>query len=729
MISNNANYTPQIDEMDCGVACLSMILKHFNSYYSLATLRRLAKTSKKGTSALGLVKAAEKLNLKTTAIKTDMSIFESNKVQFPFIAHVIINKNLMHYFVVLKADKNYITIADPNPHEGIKKIKKSTFSEQWTGVALFFSPTNQFKHVKEKKNNLFSLIPNLVKQKKLIFLISLTAALITLINIMGSYFFQIVIDNFIPQHSKNLLLLLTFLLAITYMVQGIYQFSRDYMLTKLGQRLSKDINLGFINHLFELPMSFFSTRKTGEITSRFADSGKIVDALGNIVVSSFLDTSILIFVGIFLYIQSKCLFLITMSFLPIYLILIVSFSKKFTTLNQEQMEKNAIVSSSIIESLHGIESIKTLNAEKKKFNQICSQYSDFLDKALLYSKYNKIQQSLKQVAFNLLNILIICVGGLLAMHSQLQIGKLVAFTVLLSYFTKSIQSIIDLQPTIQSAQVAYNRINEINVIKSEFLTNENSLQIQKISNFKDITLENVSFSYEYNGLTLNNISITFNSNEKIAIVGKSGSGKSTLAKLLVNFYTPTTGKILINNIPIENIDKHEIRRLIKYVPQKTCTFSGSILENLTLGYDNIPFEKVVNACKLAEIASDIEKLPLKYNTYLDEESSILSGGQKQRIAIARSLLSPSPVIIFDEFTSNLDPITEEKIVKNISRLKNKTIIFIAHRLSVTKYTNQIVVLEDGKIIEQGSRAQLINKKNKFYELLSGKDIQNKMSAK
>ena len=717
MVPNySKEYTPQIDEMDCGVACLSMILKHYNSYYSIATLRRLAKTSKKGTSALGLVKAAEKLNLKTSAIKADMSIFKSNSLHFPFIAHVIINKNLMHYFVVLNANKNYITIADPNPKEGIKKVKKITFSKQWTGVALFFSPTNHFKKVKEKKSNLFDLMPIVIKQKKLIFLISLMSVLVTLINIIGSYFFQIVIDNFIPHNSIRLLILLTFLLAITYLIQGIYQFFRDYLLTKLSQQLSKDINLKFIKHLFELPMSFFSTRKVGEITSRFSDAGKIVNALGNIIITFFLDTGVLLFIGIFLYIQNHYLFLITMLFFPVYLILIISFSKKFTILNQEQMEKNSIVSSSIIESLHGIESIKTLNAEKNKFNQINTQYSNFLTKSLQYSKYNKIQQSLKQVTFNILNISIICIGGILSMHSQLQIGKLVAFTVLLSYFTKSIQNIIDLQPTIQSAQVAYNRINEINIIESEFLINKGILQINNISDFKNIKLENVSFAYGYAEPTLNNISIKINSNDKIAIVGKSGSGKSTLAKLLINFYTPTNGKIFVNNIPIKNIDKHELRKLIKYVPQTTCTFSGSILENLTLGSDNVSFKQVIKACKLAEIASDIEKMPLKYNTYLDEEGSTLSGGQKQRIAIARALLSSSPVIVFDEFTSNLDPITEEKIVKNIAKLKNKTIIFIAHRLSITKYTNRIIVLDSGKKLEEGTRQQLIKSKKAFYEL-------------
>ena len=710
-------YTSQIDEMDCGVACLSMILKYYGSYYSLATLRDLAKTNKSGTTALGLVTAANKLNLKSVAIKTDISIFDSNQVHYPFIAHVIINDNLTHYYVVLKSTKKYIFIADPNPDKKILKLTKEKFSKLWTGVALFFSPQPAYTPFKEENKGLFSLVPNIFKQKKLILNIFLAALLITLINIVGSYFFQYVIDNLIPSFLPNMIIILTICLAIAYIFQGIYSFSRDFLLSILGQRLSIDINLGFIQHIFKLPLSFFSTRKTGEITSRFSDAGKIINALGNIIVSTFLDLGIICFVGIFLFIQSKKLFAITLLAIPVYCLLILAFNKSFSKLDQDQMEKNAHVSSSIIESIRGIENIKASNSEAFQYSKIDNQYVSFLKKNLKYTKLDKIQQSIKLVIFNVLNITIICIGGISVINSKIQLGQLITYVSLLSYFTKSIQNIVNLQPSLQSAKVAFNRLNEINRIKIEGTDSGNKIPID---DFKHYKLNNVSFKYGLGNDTLKNISLIINKGEKISIVGESGSGKSTLAKLLVAFFSPSKGKININDIPIDNVDTYSLRNVVRYVPQNPFIFSGTVLENITFGAkDNISMEDVISACDLAEIKEDIENMPFQYNSKLDEEGSVLSGGQKQRIAIARALLSPAKVIIFDEFTSALDPITENKIIKKITKLSEKTFIFIVHRLSVTKYTSKVIVMKEGKIVELGDREKLLNNKGEFYKMLKG----------
>ncbi|MBU7449564.1 hypothetical protein EFP40_12045 [Lactiplantibacillus pentosus] len=275
-------YISQIDESDCGVACLAMILKHFGSNVSLAYLRNLAKTNTKGTTALGLVRTAEKLKLETKAIKADMTLFDIMDLPLPFIAHVVKPGGLLHYYVVLKVKKDQLIIADPDPTVGVIKMRKKQFSQEWSGVALFMAPKPTYQPIKQEKSSLFSFFPSMIKQKKLVGNIILAALLITIISIAGSYFLQTIIDTYIPNNMHSTLAIIALGLIIFYIFQSIFTYAQNFLLAVLGQRLSIEIILGYIRHIFELPMEFFATRKTGEIVSRFTDASKIIDALASL---------------------------------------------------------------------------------------------------------------------------------------------------------------------------------------------------------------------------------------------------------------------------------------------------------------------------------------------------------------------------------------------------------------------------------------------------------------
>lgn len=326
-------YVPQVDEMDCGVACLAMILKQYHSRVSLAHLRHEARTNLEGTTALGLVKTAQKFNFKTEAVKADMSLFDENSIQYPFIAHVLKQGELLHYYVVLKNAKNYLVIADPDPSVGVVKMPKDKFAQEWTGVALFMVPNEDFEPIKEKKNNLWSLFPYMFKQKRLMINIILAALLMTIISICSSYFVQGIIDTYIPDGTYQTLSILAVGLLIAYVFNSIFSYGQNFLLNILGQRLSIDLNLRYIRHIFELPMEFFVTRRTGEITSRFSDASRIIDALASTVISLFLDLSIVIVMGLVLAAQNMTLFGITLLALPIYAVVILGFTKKFEKLN------------------------------------------------------------------------------------------------------------------------------------------------------------------------------------------------------------------------------------------------------------------------------------------------------------------------------------------------------------------------------------------------------------
>ena len=716
MTSYKRTFIPQIDARDCGVAALASIAKFYGSDYSLAHLRELAKTNKEGTTALGIVKAAKEMSFETRAIQADMSLFEMEDIPYPFIVHVNKEGKLQHYYVVYKNIKDHLIIGDPDPTVKVTKMTKERFASEWTGVAIFLAPAPSYKPHKDKKNGLMSFLPLIFRQRSLIFYIVLASLLVTLINIGGSYYLQGILDEYIPNQMKSTLGIISIGLIITYILQQIMSFSRDYLLTVLSQRLSIDVILSYIRHIFELPMSFFATRRTGEVISRFTDANSIIDALASTILSLFLDVSILIIVGSVLLVQNTNLFLLSLISVPIYIIIIFAFMKPFEKMNNDVMQSNSMVSSAIIEDINGIETIKSLTSEETRYQKIDSEFVDYLDKSFKLSKYSILQSSLKQGAQLILNIVILWFGAQVVMTGKISIGQLITFNTLLSYFTNPLENIINLQTKLQSAKVANNRLNEVYLVESEFKNTQTLTGSQFLAG--DICFEDISYKYGFGRDTLNNINLTIKQGDKVSIVGISGSGKTTLAKMIVNFFEPYKGRITINNNDLKMIDKKVLRQHINYLPQQAYIFSGSILENLTLGANQmISQEDIIKACEIAEIRQDIEQMPMGYQTELSDGAG-LSGGQKQRIALARALLTKAPVLILDEATSGLDVLTEKKVIENLIDMSDKTIIFVAHRLSISERTNQVIVLNQGKVIETGSHQELMTKQGFYHYLFS-----------
>lgn len=705
-------YVAQMDMRDCGVAALASIAKHYGSDFSLAHLRELAKTTKEGTTALGIIEAAKKMGFETKAIKANMELFDMTDIPYPFIVHVNKEGKLQHFYVVYKVKKDYLIIGDPDPSVKVTKMSKKRFKQEWTGVAIFLAPAPSYKPHKDKKNGLLSFLPLILKQKALITYIVLANLLVTLVNIVGSYYLQGILDKYIPNNMKSTLGIISLGLVITYILQQLMAFSQSYLLRVLSQRLTIDVILSYIRHIFTLPMSFFATRRTGEIISRFTDANSIIDALASTILSLFLDVSIVFIVGSVLVLQNIQLFLLTLVALPIYTVIIFAFLKPFEKMNHDVMQSNAMVSSAIIEDINGIETIKSLTSEELRYQKIDSEFVDYLNKSFKLSKYENAQTSLKHGAQLILNVAILWFGASLVMDSKISIGQLITYNTLLSYFTNPIENIINLQTKLQSAKVANKRLNEVYLVASEF--EGTTSMTSKLSG--DITFHDVSYRYGFETYTLSDLNLTIKQGEKVSLVGISGSGKTTLAKMIVNFYEPNQGNIRLGNMNLKMIDKKQLRQYINYLPQQSYIFSGSILDNLSLGASpDITQEDILMACQIAEIRADIETMPLGYQTELSDGAG-LSGGQKQRLALARALLTQAPILILDEATSGLDVLTEKKVINNLMQLTDKTIIFVAHRLSIAKQVDRVIVLDKGKLIEEGSHQELINKQGFYYHL-------------
>lgn len=440
------NYTAQVDEMDCGVAALSMLLKHHGSELPLSRLRVLAKTDLAGTTAYGLVAAAESLGFEHQALRADMSLFDMSDVPYPFIVNVIKDEKYTHYYVVCKSMKDKILIADPDPTVKLTKMSKEQFAKEWTGVALFISPKPEYKPVKEKASSLLSFVPVLVRQKKLILNILLASLLVTIINIIGSYYLQNIIDTYLPNALLSTLAIISIALIATYIIQQVLQFAQTFLLNVLGQRLAIEVILSYIRHIFELPMSFFATRRTGEITSRFSDANAIPNALASTVMSLFLDVTVLVLTGTVLGLQNLQLFLLVLASIPIYTVIILAFMKVFEKQNNETRQANAILSSSIIEDINGIETIKALASEETRYQKIDREFTDYLKKAFKLQKNTALQTTLKSGTELILNVVILWLGANMVMKGRITLGQLITFNALLTYFTNPLPTLSIFKP-------------------------------------------------------------------------------------------------------------------------------------------------------------------------------------------------------------------------------------------------------------------------------------------
>ena len=680
-------YISQVDQRDCGVAALAMILKNYGSSYSLAYLRELAQTSREGTSALGLVEAAKQLGLETQAIRADLDLFKQENLSYPFIAHVVKDGGLQHYYTVFGQAKGQVVVGDPDPSTKVIKMSLEDFDKEWTGGALFFEPGKNYIKYKEKVPGLLSFLPILFRRKGLIAVIVLLSFLVTLVNIIGSYYLQSIIDRLIPQEDYALLTMISLGLCIAYIAQQVFTFFKDYLLHRLGNYLSISVILPYIKHVLSLPISFFSSRRTGEITSRFGDANTIIDALASTILSIFLDVTIVITLAVALILQNRSLFLMTLTVVPLYVLIILAFYKLFEKENYQLMEANSQVNTAVIDDLRGIETLKSLRVEERRYQEIEVKFHDYLKKSLSKAKWQLTQDGLKTGVQLVFNVFILWYGAQLVMEGQLSSGQLITYNMLLNYFTTPLINIINLQSKIQQAKVANNRLQEVYVVNKE-----EKGQLKDLF-FKQLDLKGVSHRFSYQQETLHNIDLTINKGEKIALMGQSGSGKTTLAKILSGYHTKSSGHVSLDK---GSISQAELRQLVTYVPQQTYVFTGTILENLLLGLEGEVDEQVIlRACEQADILADIQKMPLGFQTQVSEDGG-LSGGQKQRLAIARALLSKQPILIFDEATSGLDSDTESRVMANLAKIK-RTMIFIAHRNSVRQHVSRVVTMVSGQI--------------------------------
>ncbi|EKS8366152.1 peptidase domain-containing ABC transporter [Bacillus thuringiensis] len=702
----------QHDAADCAAACLATVCLYYKKDISITKLRDLLGTDIKGTTLKGLESGAKRLGFDTKAVRVNRETFMS-KFSLPAIAHIITKEGLAHFVVVHKITKNDVVFLDPA--EGRKKISIIEFFNYFDGILLLLAPNDAFVVERKKKSNTLQTFIRLLMPQKMLFVYSIVASLLlTILGVASAFFNKILMDEILPYNLKNELTIfgLGFLLVVVFQVA--LSTIRQHILLYLSQKIDIQLLLGFFRHTYKLPMKFFSTRKVGDILTRFSDAFTIKNILTSVTLSLCIDLFLAIASAVVLYLMNSTLFGVILLLTSLNAALVFIFKRPYKKINFRKKESDSILNSHIVETLKGIETIKVHAAEEKTLEKLETEYVKNLRISFKEGVLSNIQNTFSSSISGIGQILLMCIGASMVMDKDITLGGLMAFVTLSGYFMDPIGRLIHIQLAVQEASVSLARISELYDVETEQL-NDNKPKVEEISG--DVKLENIKYRYGSRGSALNSVSITIPEGKKVALVGESGSGKTTIAKLLLRYYVPEEGSIRIAGSDIQDLDLYSYRKNISYIPQNIELFSGTIRENITLGIRGATDEQLRRACNDAGCKEFIEKLPGKYDTYLDEAGGGLSGGEKQKIALARALILNNNFTILDEATSNLDFISEANVYRTLfSKKKHATMLIIAHRLSTIQDCDMIYVLDQGKVVEEGTHQSLLENKATYYSL-------------
>lgn len=709
-ITHRYPFFQQQSATDCGIACLVMIGRYWHKRFDLNQLRSLANVNRDGASLKGLITAAESMGFAPRPVHTDLKSL--GKQRLPAIVHWRMN----HYIVVYQVKTNRVIVADPEI--GRRTLSYPEFQADWAGYTLLLEPTAKLKKAPEAKQNLWKFFDLLKPHWLVLFEVLIASVMIQVFGLVTPLMTQLLLDRVVVQRSSTTLFAVGIGLLIFSLFKVAMSNLRRYLLYHTAHRIDLALIVGFINHTFQLPLSYFENRYVGDITSRIRENTKI----RRFIMSDAL-TTILDLLTVFIYLWLMFWYSWKMAIMALVIVPISALSALIATpflrqISREVFRAKTIENSYLIEALTGIGTIKAIGIERT----VRWRWEDLFNQSIKVNFSGKIIRQrfsiFNSVVDTLLSRFLLVFGVWQVINNQLTIGQLIAFNMLVGNVISPCKRLISLWNDFQEVVIAVERINDVIDAAPEedldSIVNPSLPVLQGNIRFEEVTFR---YSPESESNTLENVSFTIKPGQTVALVGRSGSGKTTISKLILGLYLPSEGKIFLDGQDLSKISLRSLRQQVGVVDQNTFLFGGTIRENLTIAHPEAHQQDLESAAKLAGAAEFIDELPMKYETKIGEGGGLLSGGQRQRLAIARALLGNPRLLIFDEATSNLDSESERIIQNNLQTIcQNRTTVVIAHRLSTVRNADLILVLDKGVLVESGTHAELMGKRGQYFYL-------------
>lgn len=714
----------QPDSMDCGPTCLRMIAKYYGRSIAWDKLRNLAETTRLGSNLHSISDAAERIGFRTLAVKINQLQLKQD-APLPGICFW----NQKHYVVLYKIKGNRFYVADPA--RGKLVYSQKEFLKNWMGadadenteegICLLLEPTRAFRENDQeetsRENGFWFLFSYLKNYRKLLIQLSLGLLAASILQLIVPFLTQSVVDIGIQNKDLHFLYLILFGQLFVFLGKMSVDIIRSWILLHLSSRINISLISDFLIKLMKLPISFFDSKKMGDLMMRIDDHSRIETLLTNQTLSILFSFFNFVVFSIVLIIYSLPVFFIFLAGTLFYFLWVQLFLRKRKDLDYRRFSQGSEDQSKIVELIQGIQEIKLHNAERQKrwgWERVQVKLFKLRIKSL---RLEQIQTNGATFINELKNILVSFYTAKLVIDGQLTLGMMLSISYIIGQLNAPISQFLAFIYSVQDAKIALERLSEIHSKEDE--EPENSERLNQFPENKDLVLKDLSFRYpgtERN--VLEGINLTIETGRLTAIVGASGSGKTTLMKLLLRFYEPTSGKILIDSTELGNVTQQIWRANCGSVMQDGFIFNDTIANNIALGEDVIDPRKLRNAVETANIREFIETLPLSYNTKIGNEGIGISGGQKQRILIARAVYKNPKFLFFDEATSALDSKNERIIMNNLTNFfGGRTAVVIAHRLSTVKNADQIIVLDGGIVVEKGTHPELLALKGSYYALV------------
>ncbi|HTK11581.1 MAG TPA: peptidase domain-containing ABC transporter [Ktedonobacteraceae bacterium] len=706
-------YVMQLSAVECGAACLAMILCYYGRKTTVSELREREGIGRDGLSAATIVKTAQRYGLRARGVALRDNDFRY--IPLPAILHWEFN----HFVILERWTPKYAEIVDPAL--GHRRIKAAEFDTSFTGVVITLEPGVQFRRyapptklsIRGYMARYAMLAPVSLVQ------ILIASLLLQLFGLGAPVLTKIIVDNVLPHHMLSVLPLLIIGMLIFCLSQLVIMQLRSSILLYLQGKVDSSMVLGFVEHMLTLSLPYFQQRSSGDLLARLSSNSVLRDTLSNQLVSSLLDGIFVLAYLILLMVLSRTFGLVVLGIACVQILLLLLVQRPIRELAGLELQAQGKAQGYIVEMLNGIATLKAAGVEQRSLARWSNLFFAQLNASIRRGYLSMVIETLMTTLNTLSPLILLWIGATQILQGTMQVGTMLALNALAASFLAPLSSIVSSAQQLQLVRSHLERIADV-------MQAEPEQQLETVQPAPQltgrITLEQVAFRYDAQaGDVLKNISLQIEPGQKVAIVGRTGSGKSTLGKLLLGLYVPTQGEIRYDGIPLRMLNYQSVRTQFGVVMQDAVIFGDTIRQNIAFNNPDMDMARIVEVTKMAALHEDISQMPMGYETFVAEGGSALSGGQRQRLALARALAHAPVILLLDEATSSLDVTTEQTVEQNLSAVPCTQII-IAHRLSTVRHADVILVLDGGNIVERGTHHELLQK-NGYYAKL----IQNQLS--